>query len=311
MGRVPNALGSDSRVRILGFGEIGICCWGGGDLLSLCGSDYGQRVCGRYTHLYKWKQLHRLLTLTTTPIEFKDRYNVAPTQDAPVVRQIADDDRGAGGGHGVSMLRWGLVPSWAKDVKIGASLINARAETVATKPAFRSAFVRRRCIVPVSGFYEWQRAEAVEESGGGLFGPVASAPKRAGKQPYYITSSDGEPLLLAGLWESWREPGSSGPALESYTIITTTPNEMIAKLHDRMPVILDAADCARWLDCRNTNRAGVDGLDTNSTGAKGPGVAAGVADLLRPFPAELMLCYRVSTRVNSPRFDDSLCMQEL
>ena len=126
-------------------------------------------------------------------------------------------------------MRWGLIPAWAKEPSIGNKMINARAESVAEKPAFRAAFRSRRCIVPASGFYEWQRQG------------------RGPKQPYLIRRKDGEPIGFAGLWEGWRDP-ASGEAVESCTIITCAPNELVAELHDRMPVILDPADYDRWLD---------------------------------------------------------------
>jgi putative SOS response-associated peptidase YedK len=217
-------------------------------------------MCGRYTHKFTWKQLHRLLGLTSSEMPLVPRFNVAPSQSAPVVRVEPDSNRT------LAMLRWGLIPSWAKDPKIAYKTINARAETVATGPAFRAAFKAQRCVVPVSGFYEW--------SGTGEGGR---------KQPYYITPTDGEPMLLAGLWESWKHP--DGEPLETFTIITTEPNEMMAKLHNRMPVILDPQDCARWLDA--------DGRD-----------AAALQGLLKPYPAELMMSHPVSTRLNTPKNDD-------
>ncbi len=204
------------------------------------------------------------MALTSPPLEFTDRYNVAPTQMAPVVR--AD-----GNGRSVSFMRWGLIPSWAKDAKIGNSLVNARAEGIETKPAFRAAFKQRRCIVPVSGFYEWQK---VGER----------------KQPHYITSADGEPLALAGLWESWSSPEHGG--VESFTVITTTPNETMARLHDRMPVILERADFGPWLNPANHDKTRLDAM-------------------LKPYPAELMVSYAVSTRVNSPRHDAPDCIEPI
>lgn len=222
-------------------------------------------MCGRFTHLYTWRQLHRLLSLTSPPIEWPLRYNVAPAQVAPIVRDLDEDQRE------VAMLRWGLVPPWADDLKFGFRTINARAETVSTAPAFRSAFQRRRCIVPVSGYYEWKKITEMS------------------KQPFYFTSTDGEPLMLAGLWESWRGKTDDAPAVETFTIITTTPNEAAAKVHDRMPVILDATAFSRWLD---------------------PGVPADqVRDVLRPCPAELLLSIPVSTLVNTPRNDVPDCIQ--
>jgi putative SOS response-associated peptidase YedK len=219
-------------------------------------------MCGRYTHLLTWAQLHRLLRLTSAPIEIAARYNIAPTQLAPVVREAAV------GARSLEMMRWGLVPSWANDLSIGSGMINARGETLATKPAFRGAFKRRRCIVPASGFYEWKKTEGSKS-----------------KQPFYITASDGGPLLLGGLWESWASP--EGEWVLSYTIVTTGPNEVMATLHDRMPLILDGDDIDRWLDPRVEDAAG----------------------LVRSFPSELMLPVPVSTVVNSPKNDVPECIQ--
>lgn len=256
-------------------------------------------MCGRFTHLFTWRQLHRLLELTTPPTdssELPKRYNVAPMQSAPVVRALPD------GGRGASMLRWGLIPSWAKDAGIAARTINARSETLSDKPAFRSAFKKRRCLIPISGFYEWQKLDPAESSD-----PPTPRTKRAtpAKQPYYITSTDHEPLVLAGLWESWHDPAAAAVdraqadqphAIETFTILTTSPNELMARFHDRMPVIIPRDHphdhFARWLD---------------------PSIAdtASLADLFKPYPSELMTAAPVSTRVNSPRFDDELCIKPL
>jgi putative SOS response-associated peptidase YedK len=159
------------------------------------------------------------------------------------------------------MMRWGLIPSWAKDTKIGAKFINARAETVATQPAFRDAFRARRCLVPSNGFYEWKKA------------PDGT------KQPYHIGLRDGAPFAFAGLWERW----TRGPApIESFTIITGPPNSLVAELHDRMPVILEPEHYDAWLTATDT---------------------AALQTMLRPFPAQLMAAYPVSTKVNSVKND--------
>lgn len=221
-------------------------------------------MCGRYTHLLTWKQLHRLLALTSVPFDLTPRYNIAPTQLAPVARQDKD------GRRSLDMLRWGLVPSWAGDLKIGNTMINARGETLATKPAFRAAFKRRRCIVPASGFYEWKKSEGSKT-----------------KQPFYITASDDGPLMLAGLWESWTSP--DGAMIDTYTIITTAPNEMMAEMHDRMPVILDETDFDAWLDPAREDASG----------------------LIRSYPSELMRARPVSTVVNSPKNEDPVCIQPI
>ncbi|MBC7771502.1 MAG: SOS response-associated peptidase [Pyrinomonadaceae bacterium] len=228
-------------------------------------------MCGRYTHRIFWNELHRLMELTT-PVQLPIRYNIAPTQTAPVVRI---DDRERSRSRSLAMLRWGLLPSWARDIKVGSSLINARAEGIESKPSFREAFRRQRCLVPASGFYEWKR--------------LANGKVR---QPYYISTADQKPIAFAGLWESWHNTSHQGEPVETFTIITTTPNEMMAPLHDRMPVILDPQDFPSWLDPGNKD-------------------TAGLLALLRPYPAELMQSHPVSPRVNSPAFDDPSCIESV
>ena len=150
----------------------------------------------------------------------RKRFNIAPTQEAPVVRV------GSGGGREIATLRWGLVPAWAKDLKVGTKMINARAESVAEKPAFRAAVQKRRCVVPATGFFEWQ-----------------GEPGR--KQPFAITLPGQQLFAFAGLWESWRPKG--GEAVETFTIVTTDANENVARIHDRMPVILPMDAVETWL----------------------------------------------------------------
>jgi len=217
-------------------------------------------MCGRYTHLLTWRQIVELYGLLdpageppVAPNDFVPRYNIAPTQKAPVVRE-------PDGKRECVMLRWGLIPFWAKDVKIAYKTINARAETVATAPSYRAAFKARRCLVPTSGFYEWQKTPG-------------------GKQPYLIGFEDGRPFSFAGLWESWKDQ-ASGETVESYTIITCPSNEVAARIHNRMPVIVDPSDFDRWL------------------GASEP-----PAELLRPHPAAGMTAYPVGKAVNSPGKD--------
>src|SRR6266403_2618591 len=148
-------------------------------------------------------------------------WNLAPTDPAPIVRYDAKDRQ-----RSLDVMRWGLIPYWAKDIKIGFSTINARAEEVDTKPAFREAFQRRRCLVPLDSFYEWQKTAT-------------------GKQPYAIALKDRRPMGVAGLWETWRSP--AGERIRSFTIITTTPNELCAELHNRMPVVLKPQAWPLWL----------------------------------------------------------------
>lgn len=176
-------------------------------------------MCGRYSITTPVDALRRLFGFEGRP-NLAPRYNVAPTQDAPVVRRTAE-----GEARELAMLRWGLIPSWAKDKDIGARMINARAETLAEKPSFRNAFRRRRCLVVADGFYEWQKTGN-------------------GKQPWRICLADGGPFAFAGLWEHWNGP--DGP-LQSFTIATTNANKRLAAIHDRMPVIVDPVDHERWL----------------------------------------------------------------
>ena len=170
------------------------------------------------------------------------------------------------------MLRWGLIPWWAKDESGAGRMINARAEGVATKPAFREAFKQRRCLVPVSGFYEWQKT---------------GDSKR--KQPWYIGMRSGDPFCMAGLWERWRSPDRG--EVHTFTVITAQPNDLMRPLHDRMPVIVPPSDFDRWLNHGER-------LDA-------------LASMLTPFPAGEMEAHPVSSRVNSPRIDDAGCLEPL
>lgn len=225
-------------------------------------------MCGRFTHAYTWREIHDLLDLRWPErLEVQPRYNVAPTQLAPVVRI---EERAGSGVRAMSMLRWGLAPSWSDDLSIGSRMINARSETAHEKPAFREAFRARRCIVPTSGFYEWREI-----------------PGRRTRQPSYIyPAEDRGVFLLAGLWEPWRDelecPGT-------FTILTTSPNEMIASFHDRMPVIIEPEAIGAWLG--DGDQMGSASLDA-------------ARELLHPFPAERMRSHPVSTRVNTPGNDD-------
>ena len=185
---------------------------------------------------------------------FRGMFNAAPTLLLPIVRVHPDH------GREIALLRWGLIPSWAKDASVGSRMINARAETVAEKPAFRAAFRRRRCLVPMVGFYEWQRT-------GGR------------KVPHYVHPINAELFAAAGLYENWAGRDGAEP-IESYTIITTGANEMMAKIHDRMPVILQERNYEAWLDPKNEN---TDALQ----------------NLLRPYPGEEMRAYPVTPRVNN------------
>jgi len=177
-------------------------------------------MCGRYLITTPVEAIRQIFKVDQRP-NLAPRYNVAPTQAVPIIR------RGEGGRELITA-RWGLVPFWAKDLKIGARLINARAETVAAKPAFRDAFRRRRCLVLADGFYEWQKTDD-------------------GKQPHLIRVTGGAPFAFAGLWENWTDKGS-GERIDSCTIIVTEANALVAPIHDRMPVILPPESYDLWLD---------------------------------------------------------------
>lgn len=221
-------------------------------------------MCGRFSLSVTAETLAEQLALEALPA-LEPRFNIAPTQESVVIRAREDGLREG------AMMRWGLVPFWAKDRKIGSRMINARSETVAEKPAFRAAFTRRRCLVPADGFYEWRREEGR-------------------KQPYRVCLTDGTPFAMAGLWERWdKEPGEP---LLSFTILTTEPNELVAPIHDRMPVILEPEDYATWLDPSVDDRGSLEAL-------------------LDAYPAGAMEAYPVSTAVNSPANDDPRCIARL
>lgn len=221
-------------------------------------------MCGRFALLAPGESLTEQFLLRETPT-LSPRYNIAPTQPVAAVRLDAQTNE-----RQLALLRWGLIPSWSKDMKRSARLINARAETAAEKPSFRAAFKRRRCLIPADGFYEWQKLGQ-------------------GKQPLFIHAQDSKPFGLAGLWEVWHS--ADGSVIESCTILTTEANELMAPIHNRMPVIIEPADYGMWLD---------------------PGPRPEDArHLLRPYPAANMHAYPVSTHVNSPRHDDPQCIAPL
>ena len=220
-------------------------------------------MCGRFTQTASPEVIAEQFKITNPPL-FTPRYNIAPSQPIAAIR--IDPDTAT---RTLVMLRWGLIPSWAKEPKIGNQCINAKAETVAEKPSFRSAFKKRRCLVIATGFYEWQ------------------VQGRA-KQPIWIGLRSKRPFAFAGLWEQWKPP--EGEPLETCTIITTEPNDLMAPIHNRMPVILSPASYDQWLDLSFQQ---IEPLKA----------------LLRPYPSEELTAYPVSTLVNNPRHDASQCLE--
>ena len=213
-------------------------------------------MCGRFSLSTAGKELIRIFKLDEIPDDYHKRYNIAPTQ--PVV--VLSDGRV----RKLRYFKWGLIPHWAKDAKIGNKLINARSETIDEKPSFRNAFKNRRCLIIADGFYEWKKVED-------------------GKIPFYIRLKDKRPFAFAGLWEVWTNP-EDGETVHSCTIITCESNELMAKFHHRMPVILPPEKYDEWLD--------VSVYDPEKLKA-----------MLVPYPSEKMEAYEVSKEVNSPRND--------
>jgi len=180
-------------------------------------------MCGRFTQERPASELAEIFGAEPLVDDADARYNVAPTDEALVV--VQRDDRRA-----ITAYRWGLIPHWAEAAKVGSSMFNARAETLASSPAFRDPFRRKRCLVPVDSFYEWKREGEI-------------------RQPYRVVRDDGRPLVLAGLWSGWRDPATD-TVRRTFTIVTTRPNEALRDLHDRMPVLLPETAWERWLDPR-------------------------------------------------------------
>ena len=181
-------------------------------------------MCGRYVLKATAEELRRLFSFVERP-NLAPRYNIAPTQDAPIIRQRRDP----AGERTIQNLRWGLIQPWADDPKSGPPLINARAETLAEKPTFRAAFQRRRCLVPADGYYQWREGDAT-------------------KQPYLVARRDDAPFALAGIWERWGPRHDPAAAIDSFTIVTTDTNDFLRPFHHRMPVVLAPESYARWLD---------------------------------------------------------------
>lgn len=223
-------------------------------------------MCGRFTLHARLNLILQQFAVEAGP-EWAPRYNVAPTQAAPVIRQSES------GRQELALLRWGLVPSWARDASVGSGMINARAETVVTKPSFRAAIKRRRCLVPADGYYEWQ-----------------TIPGQRTKQPYLIRRRDRRLLAFAGIWESWHADQPDG--IETFSIVTTAAVGAMQTLHDRQPLMFELHDYGRWLDPQITT-------------------AEPLAELLAPADIEPLEWIKVGTQVNNPRHDDPTCIEPL
>jgi putative SOS response-associated peptidase YedK len=219
-------------------------------------------MCGRYRLSRRKQIIEELFDCDPWEDDWNPRYNIAPTQSVPVIRQHPKKPV-----RHLALMRWGLIPNWAKDSSIAQNTINAKSETAAVKPAFRDPLKLRRCLIPADGFYEWKKTGT-------------------SKQPYCFEVNDGELFAFAGLWDGWKD--SNGQWVKSRSILTTTPNAVTSAVHDRMPVILDRGDYDLWLDPAMQN------IET-------------ISELLRPFDARLMRCYPVSTRINYVANDDEEC----
>ena len=222
-------------------------------------------MCGRYSFQGQAKEISNRLGFK--PLRLEPRYNIAPTQLAPVIVQ-------RDGGNEMCLMKWGLIPFWAKDAAIGSRMINARAESIAEKPAFRTSFKRRRCLVPADGFFEWKKV-----------------PGTSRKQPFRLALKSGEPFVMAGLWDRWKDSSQGhDEEVESFTIITTEPNSVASEIHNRMPAILKPDDAPTWLDKEMED-------------------ASKLLSLLAPYPGGDMKIYAVDARVNSPKSDDPQCIE--
>ena len=219
-------------------------------------------MCGRYRLSRRKQILEEHFDNISSEEDWSPRYNIAPTQSVPVIRQNPKEPI-----RELSLVRWGLIPSWAKDTSAAANMINARSETAGTKPAFREALKSRRCLIPADGFYEWQRMWRA-------------------KQPYCFEVNEGELFAFAGIWDRWKD--ASGNTLETCSILTTIPNAVTAPVHDRMPVILDPNAYKLWLDLQMED-------------------VSVASELLKPYDARLMRCYPISTRINHVANGDAEC----
>lgn len=224
-------------------------------------------MCGRYRLSRRKQIIEEHFDTAAWDDDWSPRFNLAPTQPVPVIRQHPKEPI-----RQLSLMRWGLIPNWARDASsIAPSTINARSETAATKPAFRDPLRLRRCLIPADGFYEWAR-------------------KGTSKQPYCFEVKEGELFAFAGLWDGWKN--AEGKWIKSCSILTTTPNAVTSAIHDRMPVILDPDHYDLWLD-------------------RGMQNLAAVSELLKPYDACLMRCYPVSTRINHVANDDEECSRRI
>ena len=236
--------------------------FGGEKMCVFCPMCHNFVMCGRYRLSRRKQIIEEHFDSISGEEEWTPRYNVAPTQPVPIIRQHPKKPV-----RQLSLARWGLIPSWAKDPSGAAMMINARSETAATKPAFRDALKSRRCLVPADGFYEWQRTGNT-------------------KQPFCFEVNEGSLFVFAGLWDRWKD--ANGTWVKSCSILTTTPNAVAAAIHDRMPVVLEPDSYDLWLD----------------PGMKDATTASG---LLKPYNAQRMRCYPVSDRINRVANDDEKC----
>lgn len=218
-------------------------------------------MCGRFVTIIPYEELKQIFDLIESSAQFVPKYNVAPTQNVGVIRNLGDHNR-------LDHLKWGLVPSWSKDLSMGSHMINARSESVAEKPAFRHAIKYKRCIVPVNGFYEWSHLGKE-------------------KHPHFIHMANKSLMALAGIWEHRKSP--EGTDLETFSILTTAANPLVAKLHDRMPVILTPDAYGLWLNHNMHDAHNLEGLYS-------------------PFPEEKLTYYKVPDLVNNPKFDGPACI---
>ena len=219
-------------------------------------------MCGRYRLSRRKQIVEAHFSSASGEEDWNPRYNIAPTQLVPVIRQNPKQPM-----RELSLLRWGLIPSWMKDSSAAATMINARSETTGTKPAFRDALKSRRCLIPADGFYEWQRVGKT-------------------KQPYCFEVGNAQMFAFAGIWDRWKDP--SGNWVKTCSILTTTSNAVTSAVHDRMPVILDPDSYDLWLD-------------------PGAQDASWASELLKPYDAQLMRCYPINTRINHVANDDEEC----